>query len=874
MEKPKKELYHPPKQAQRFLLYFLKEEIAEEVQGDLDEMFYYRLEKSSPFKARIDYWFQVANYLRPFAIRHFQPLHPINFAMYRHFIKISLRQFAKNKVYLLVNTLGLGIALACCIVAYMFFAFNFEFDRVLDSQAVEDIVKVHAFGQDQGGEEWGIVGAPLALGPTATADFAGIQRQTRFLKTGGHVLTNSEGFQTYVAFADTAFFDLFPYPLQRGDYQRFKENNYIFLAEKMAQKLFADQNPIGKSLRIQFDREKYLDLIVGGVLQHIPANSTFNMEAIIPFENYLNLFQLSPSYWGGKRMPSTFFELSSPSLAGEISKQLDRYLPLRNEAETDGKATAYELEPFLSYFTTEDLNQNYISLRINSFGFLMFAPLAFMILLIACFNLTNISIATTARRVKEIGVRKAIGAARKQIFTQFLLEIVLSLLISSIFAYFISQVLAAEFTSISGWNFRLEDMSTLNIILTLIFFLFVSAIVAGTYPAWYNSRLKPAALVKGTFKQKGTGWFSRTLICLQFSLSVCFLITGVYVYQNFSFQDELDFGYKKDNLLTLSIEGEKDYNVMKPILQSYPEVVSVGATASHVGMNYYRDFVKVGNNELKMWTMQVGDNYLETMEIPLVAGRYFHESLEFDRKSSVIVNREFLRKTGLKFPVEVAIEWEGVPRKVVGVVDNHIDYMQRTGKPEPFLYLPTHPEAYKALVVNTSSVHSLPEVQTRMRESWKKQFPLRPFNSQFQDEIASGNDQVVRIALNKIFLFLTALGSLLSLSGIFALATLNVSKRTKEIGIRKIMGANVNHIVGLVNREFVYILSIAVGLGAFGGPFLSKQIISSLYDVFPPSGVLPVLIGGIIIFAIGLGTTSLTILRTAVANPVDSLRSE
>ena len=873
MEQPIEEQYFPPKRAQRFLGYFLKKELAEEVQGDLDEMFYYRLERSTPYKAKINYWFQVFNYLRPFAIRNFQPLHPINFAMYRHYFKISLRQFARNKVYLLVNTLGLGIALACCIVAYLIVAYNLEFDSFHKPEKVASIFKVHAAGTNQGDYEWREIGAPIALGPAASADIAGVNRFTRFIRTPGYISHESKGFRTGISFADTSFFDLFDFPLASGNTQQFKNKSTIILSESLAQKLFGEENPIGKTVRIRFEEEKILELLVGGVLNRVSVNNTFDIRAIVPFDNYLDIMDFQPDNWSDWRNPATFLELASSENADQITQQLASYIPLRNEARTDNVTSSYRLEPFLSSFDTEDVDAGYVSIRMEPLAYILLGPPAIMILLIACFNLTNISIATASQRIKEIGLRKAIGAARKEIFSQFLFETFLTMILALVVGYVVSHILVAEFKSIIDWSYGMEDLSGINLFISLILILFLTSCLAGIYPALRNSRLNPTELFKGTTNIKGTNWLSRTLVGAQFALSVIFLISGIIFSQNMRFQETMDFGYPTDELLELYLPGNTHYLAIESMVRSHPKVSSVGATRSHIGESTYSNFVEIADESHQVQVMGIGQNYLETIGLALVEGRGFNWSGNFDIENGAIVNQAFLEQIDIEDPYQTQVVLHEVPRQIIGVVSNHIDNLQRSTDPEPFIYFPMEAEKYTSLAIRTAP-GDLEKVRSDLEKSWKEQFPELPFDSQYQEDIVLDNERTVHTLFQKIFFFLTVLGVLLSVSGIFALSSLNISKRIKEIGIRKILGASVKQIVMLINREFVIILSVSAVLGIGGSIFLTDTILGSMYESHIPIGVIPVLAGALIVFGVGLLTTTSTILRAATSDPVNSLRSE
>ncbi len=872
MEEKKQEEHYPPKLAQRFLMWFLKTRIAEEVQGDLDEMFYFRLERSTPLKAKLDYWYQVFNYLRPFAIRHIQPSHPTYLAMYQNYFKISLRVFAKNKLYLLSNTLGLGIALACCIVAYTMFAYNYEFDSFHEPQKVADIFRIHAMGINQSGNEWREVGAPIPLATEAAINFSGIEQYTRYADREGYIIQDNESKFQFFRFADSAFFEMFEFPLIKGEYDRFKNRNSIFISEDLSDKLFPDQNPLGQTLFIYFNNEKQLSVEVGGVLAKIPSNTTFNFDALLRFEHFLDVYDYSPNEWGEWRDPATFFKLSDPQLAPSISKQLEQYIPMRDQAKTDETVQSYQLVPFLSSYHSGEINSMYIDIRMPPEGLLMFLPMALMILLIACFNLTNTSLAMTSKRVKEIGVRKAIGAVRKQIFMQFLSETFLVLVFALILGSMISILLIDEFVSMVDWDYTREDLNGVNLVIAVVIAVFVTSLIAGTYPALYNSKLNPVALVKGTLKIKGTTWFSRVLLGGQFALSVVFLAGGIIFYRNLQYQENIHFGYEKDRLLTLAIDGKTDFEILKDQLRSHPKVDRVGVTNTHIHRSYGH-FVDIGDKTFETLVMGVGENYMETVGLELIEGRLFNLPSDYDVTQTAIVNLAFLEKTGIEDPFTQQVVLNDKVRQIVGIVNSHRGNLQSFSEEQSVIYFPVVPEEYQMMAINAAP-SDLEEIQEYIKSIWTENFSSRPFSSQYHDEIVMGNEREVHTVFNKICLFLTILGTILSLSGIFALTSLNITKRTKEIGVRKVLGASVKNIVNLINREFVIILAVSAFLGAMGGAFLTDMLISLIYPDHIPMGVISALLGAMIIFAVGYATTTSTILKAATGNPVESLRSE
>ncbi len=327
----------------------------------------------------------------------------------------------------------------------------------------------------------------------------------------GSLRYGDQSFNENLAFADSAFFELFDYPLESGNHRFFKDKNSIFLSQELAKKYFGNEDPTGKLMVLNSVNESQIDLIVGGVLKKVPINNTFSFQALLRIENFIDINKIKVDDWSDWRNPSTFMELTTPENAEQVSKQLAKYIPARNKARTDVVIDSYLLEPFKSNYNQDDINGSWVNYRISPAPLVIFTAMALIILLIACFNLTNTSIAMTAKRLKEVGVRKAIGAARGQIISQFLLETLLTISLSLIVGLLMAQIIVPAFSNMWQLPYGLEDMNGLNLFIALIVMVFLAAMIAGIYPAFLSSKFKPTLLLKGTVRIKGTNMLTRTL---------------------------------------------------------------------------------------------------------------------------------------------------------------------------------------------------------------------------------------------------------------------------------------------------------------------------------------------------------------------------
>jgi putative ABC transport system permease protein len=666
---------------------------------------------------------------------------------------------------------------------------------------------------------------------------------------------------------------MFDYPLEKGNQKSFKDKYSIIISQKVAKKYFGDEDPVGKMMVMNFANQKEIEVMVGGVLKKMPLNNSFYFDVMMRIENFIDINLLTIDDWKDWRDPAIFVSLASVQNAGSMTKQFQRYVAIRNEARKETNVDSYHLEPFKAPFTQDEIRGSQVNMRIGMAPLVIFTSMAILILLIACFNLTNTSIAMTGKRLKEVGVRKVVGATRSQVVSQFLFETVISILLALIAGYCLSKLIVPAFTTMWNLQYGMDDLSGLNLIVALIMLVFLASLLAGIYPALFNSKFKPVVLLKGNVRVKGTNMLTRILVSIQFALCVVLLLAGVMFIRNTAFHEAIKFGYDKDMVVTVNIQNENEFTAMESKILSNPKILKVAVSDHNVGYSSYKFPVQIDTSEYEAQLIGVGKNYFETLGFKFAEGRPLNTDIASDMEGSIVVNKAFLAKTDMTDPLEKIVTVHSKKRHIVGVIENHIDNLYRSKEPEPFVFYMSEPKYYKMLLVKAEA-SDLGDVQKYLERTWKELFPTKPFESQFQNDIVLKDTKETGANLEKIFLFLTILGGLLSASGIFSLASLNIAKRTKEIGIRKTLGAKLSNIVALLNKEFVIILTISGLLGAVGGYYATDAMLSEIYAYHISVGIIPVVLCALAIFTIGILTTSITILQAAKANPVDTLRNE
>lgn len=793
--------------------------------------------------------------------------------MLRNYLAIALRQIRKNKSYILINTFGLGIALACCVTSYILLAFNIEFDDYFEGRVADNLYRVHTEFRQGDTEQAEHLTVPVAMGPAMQEDIPGVEGFTRFFNEYSFLRYEEKGFSEGIAMADSNFFDLVQLKTIKGDLNGFGKRNAMVLTENVANKFFIDDNPIGKILTVNFPNLIEKQFVVIAVVEKPPLNSTLSFDVMVRIEHMLDIYNQQPNEWGDWHDPGLLVKLKEKQNESAVEQQMMNYVALRNEKKEDAKVIKFKLEPFEEAANQDDVNWSQFNLKISNMPIVVFITMAFIILLIASFNLTNTSVAMASNRFKEIGIRKVAGATKSQIIWQFLFEMLIIVLLSLMLGLVISKFLSDEFVDMWGLPYSLKDINGMNLVVTLIMLVFLTAILAGLYPAMVSTRFRPVTLMKSKVKIKGSSAFTKSLVTLQFALSIIVLICGVAFTQNSKFQEQLDYGFSYRDVLSIFIQDESQYKVMKSRALMNPKVKETAVTHHQLGMSSYPFPVKLDTTEYQVQHIEVGENFFEVMGLELTEGRFLNLNNTTDEMEAIVVNRAFVMLTGLKDPLNQVIKIRDQRRKIVGVVEDHIDNLFRSQELEPFVYYASRRDEYGIMLIK-SAPSDLPDIMKDMEQVWKKEFPTSPYQAEFQEEILLGNLRGINTNMKKIFVFLTILGGLLSIAGIYSLSTLNVEKRTKEIGIRKALGGSIQGIIQLLSREFVIILAVAAVVGGIGGYFLAGMLMDQIYAYHIEVKILAILIGVSTVCFAGMATTGATIFKAAHINPVDSLRDE
>jgi len=791
--------------------------------------------------------------------------------MIKNYLLITFRNLLKNKVFTLINIVGLGIALSVCIVAFFNHMFNYEFDRTHVN--FNSIYRVDCFRDMQGREqEYGIV--PATLGLRVKQDIPGIEKAARLQWTGSPVKIGDNLFPSQVSYIDPEFLDIFTFPIILGDKKSIENRGNVLISQKMAHTLFGNAYPIGRSLSIINDNNKEFTYTVGAVFEDLPQNSSFQIDILSHYDNFLQMWNTKDADW--KTWTTALFILvPDKSVLPSILSSLKKYLPVQNRAREDFRINRFDLIPL------KDVGANtrviwsgglYPSLHPAA----VIAPpvMALFILLIACFNFANTSIAAFSKRLKEIGLRKTFGAQRRQLVSQFLLETLIICFLAMLTGIAIAGYLVPAYSSLWAYmTIRLTFAHYMVFWLFLFLLLLFTGFLSGVYPALYVSSFSPAGVFKGDSPFRGSGRLSSVLLTLQFTISIMALVMGIVFSKNARYQETLDLGYDKDNIIVVPISPEF-YTSFRNEILSDPKIISVAGTEEHIGWGAYRRPVKDEDKQLEVSVLDVGPEYASTMGLHLTGGRLFDLTrAAADRTDgSIVINRKMADDFGWTDPVgKVITLYDTTKLTVIGVVkDFYASGMWN--KIEPTMLRLARRDTYNIMIVRTET-GNLPGVLDHIGQVWKNELPNYLFTGRPQEDLMQ-EEKDINGSIMKVNIFLAVVATILSLIGIYNMVSLDIIRRRREVGIRKVLGAPVPVIMYLISKRYIIVLVIAALLGCAGGYYLSNMLLDSIWDYFVKirSGML--LSAALVMILATAATLVLKIGKASMKNPADTLRYE
>lgn len=871
----------PPRLAEKLLLWFIKDELAEEVLGDLDEKFYTTLNQHSPRKAKRNYWYQVIQYLRPFAFKFFKRNSLNNNTMIKHNFKVSYRQMLKNKGYSFINIIGLamGIVVAMLIGLWVHDELNYNKYHKNYTQIAQ------VLRAEDGGDGSISVSNSLTTGMgTLIRESFPDQIEHLFMvrsRTQAPVIGNGElKFRQIGVFLQPEGPEVLGIEMIYGTTQGLKEKRSILLSQSLSEKLFGKENPVGQSVQLNAS----FDLLVGGVYKDLPKNSKFSNATFFSRLSLL-LGETTEAFnvWNNYNI-DIYVKLADNVDQNHLSSLIaDKVKGHYNDWGKESGQTLF-LHPMKDWHLKSQWKdgKNVLS---NEMKFVrLYGIIGAFVLLLACINFMNLSTARSEKRAKEVGIRKTLGSMRKQLISQFYIESFLYTLAAFLISLLLLKILLPWFNETSGKAIAAPWAISEFWLLGIGFMLF-TALVAGSYPAAYLSSFKPLMALKGGLRfGKNASIPRKVLVVFQFTISIALIIGTITVNNQIQAAKDRPIGYSPKGMITLA-PASPNFREQRELLKK--EILNTGM-ASAVGFSDYSVTSTLGWNHGFSWesmdpnydksfnTITISNGYAEAVDMEFIAGRDFDPNFKTD-ENSIIINESALKEMKLENPIGTVVRYnpswrEAKSYTIIGVVKDMIKGSPFQQTDQSIMFLDQDQDyinyMYVRLNPDISASQSLPAIE----KVYKEILPEAPFDYHFADDDYNRKFEA-ELRIGKLASFFTLLAILISCLGLFGLSAFLAEQRTKEIGIRKVLGASVANLWKLLSKDFALLvivscfIAIPVSYKVLQGWLDGYEVKTQLYWwVFVIAGA-----GGLIVTLI---TVSFQAIKAAMANPVKSLRSE
>jgi len=784
--------------------------------------------------------------------------------MILNYIKIAFRTLLKNKGYSFLNIFGLAIGITCASLIFLWVedevSFNSDFEK-------QDQVYYVPTNQQYEGEWRTFYSTPGPLAQALKDEIPGVIRATRSSRQERLFSVGENAINRTGRYADIDFLEIFSLKFIEGNIEdAFSNPEAIVLTKSTAEELFgSDEKTLGKVVKMS-NKDNYL---VSGVIEDLPKNVSFPFDWVAPFERYRDGAEWMTEY--GSNFSDTFVELSTEANFEAIDARVRQLIEEKSGSDGGDYAFLHTIKDWHLRSKFED--GKVVGGRIAYVS--LFSIIALIILLIACINFMNLSTARSEKRANEVGVRKAMGSGRSRLIIQFIFEALILAFMAALVSVVLLFVLLPQFNLLIEKDLVLGLTKPLHIIILLGITL-VCGIFAGLYPAFYLSSFKPVEVLKGLKVTQGSATFIRKgLVVGQFTVSIVFIICTILVYQQIQHVKNRDLGYDKDQLISMRANQEMidNYSVIKQDLILSGAVKNIAFSNSELlsGGNNGSGLVWQGgtNTEDVLISFRyVSADFLNTTEMQLLEGRDFSDNMAKD-SSSTLITESFARLMGGGSPIGKQIT-RNKNYTVIGVVKDYL-YDDMYGSNDPVMFYNDNNYA-NYLYVKTNSEIKTEEALSKMENVFEKHNPAYPFEYTFVDETFNAKFKSEQL-IGKLSQLFALLAILISCLGLFGLAAYTAEQRSKEIGIRKVLGASVSGLVKLLSKDFLKLVGIsiliAIPIAWYG---MDNWLQDYAYRIEIDWWIF--VIAGVVAILIALVTVSFQAIKAALANPVDSLKTE
>jgi putative ABC transport system permease protein len=757
----------------------------------------------------------------------------------------------------------MSIAIGCSIIAYLYATDNVN-SEWFHKNAANIFLVEHKAVEEGDLKTFGTT--PVPLGPTLLSDHSFITNSTRITFEMATATVDGKEFQEFVQYVDPSFLDMFTFPLEFGEPKSLRNKNSIILSKGTALKLFGTEVPIGKTLDLTFDKDKILFTVTGVAKEFIGPSSCVDFTILANYENVFRNDKKQAGDWNAFTA-ATFIQVDRPESIAKLSTAMQPYIKLQNAADKTNMPAKSFVFQNLSDVSSSDGVRNSIAGEMSMAPIIVLSSISIFLLLLASFNSININLAAVGARLKEIGIRKVIGGNRSQLVVQFLTENIIVTLLSVIVAVALTgSLLIPAFEDISGAGLTLDLASRLDLWVYMFIIFLIVGVCSGLYPAFYISSFQPIAILRDKLQFGGKSKFMRSLLTIQFVIAFITIITSAGLTVNYIDMQNRDWGYRKENLLTMLVENQAQYNQMKKIAEEQPTISSLTGAKKHVGS--YRNtstLVKVGDVKANAIVFEVAPNYADVMGFEVLAGKLP------TTPDAVIVNEKFAKQFSWTNPIGEVITIDSNQYSIAAIVKDfhHDNFMHEVSS--SILTLAKE-ETFTTLVMRVDEGAGR-RTRATLEAAWKKHFPDSPLGITTQEE--TFNDMYYESkGILRLFTFVMIVALFMAAIGLFGLASQRLQSKQKEICIRKIFGVPLTRAVLLVNGNFLLLIGIAAVIASPLSYLILNELLDSIYKFRMDVGGSPFLISYILMAVTIAFTLTGKIIQIARVNPANILRSE
>lgn len=855
----------PPRLAEWLFERYCGNAHVDDYRGDMEELFHRNVLSLGYRRARAIYWRQVLSLIFSYAIRkrktnashhHLSSANP--FDMFGNYLKVGLRNLLRHRYFTILNMVGLAIGMSVSLLIMTLFISVTNYDEFhVNKENIYRIITFTASGKE-------FASAPPLIGEKLKAEYPGIKEVVQIDRNlYADEPLPKQNITTFGFYVDPSFLTTFTFPLIKGDAKTALVNpNSVVLTETQAKRIFGDAEPMGKSINVGGSLHE-----ITGIMKDYPAACHMTFQAIAPYV----ISEEAATTWSDFQNHYVYLQLEEGHDISKLQSYLDKVAEEAHAANPEFKVKFY-LQA-LGDITPGPEMDNSIGPEWSYLSFVLAGSIALLILLPACFNYTNISIARALKRSKEIGLRKTLGGMRRQIFAQFIAETVIVTVLSLIGAIAIFFVTRSEFQAMMSSASSLDLSLTLDRFLWFLAFAIFTGFVAGAFPAFYFSRLNPIDAIKSNVPSKAFSGIRlrKALIVFQFALCLFFIMSLLVFNKQYRYAMNFDLGFTEENILDVDLY-QVSPEVVTNEFSKLPFVQKVSMSSGVMGHGVPMTWASLegSKDSLEVFYMHVDGNFIENMGVKLLAGKTFEPSKSGE--TSVIINETMMRRLSFAGPAEAIgqnVRVDSLTLQIIGVIKD-FHFWQLHAPPGNFFFR-SNPEKFQLAnlkIVTNDTQSALVELES----SWQKISNGAVFNATFLSEAtkaAFGN----YITVMKIFGFLGLLAISISCLGLLGMVVYSAESKTKEVGIRKVMGASRTSLALLLSKEFLKLMLIA-SLFALPITLMLDKALSGMDHYRVAITFLDVMLGLVSMFALGIATMASQTWKAASTNPAETLKYE